>query len=178
MIELAGVGASALSGGLFGLFGTVAGRVIGVFERRQTRADRAQDMAHEISRWRHEHEMQLLQMQARREETEDELAITATAGSYAGLSASLQADAVLQAPVWVNAVRALVRPGLTPLLWVRGFLVFFRTASDAARCLAEADRAQLVSYIANSIVFAATAATLWWFGDRPFAPPKSTGIRP
>ncbi|WP_027068518.1 hypothetical protein [Euryhalocaulis caribicus] len=167
MVEIAGMGASALSGGLFGLLGTVAGRVIGVFERREARADRALEMEHDVRRWGHEQDLQALQMEARRQETEDELAITAVAGSYAGLTASLNAEAGIDAPGWVNAVRALVRPVITPLLWVAVFIVFYRTASNEARWIAEAERAALISYLANSVVFAATAATLWWFGDRP-----------
>jgi len=171
MVEIAGLGASALSGGLFGLLGTVAGRIIGAFERREARKDRALEMEHDIRRWAHERELHALQMQAQRQETEDELAIAATAGSYAGLAASLRADAMLNAPQWVDAVRALVRPALTPLLWVAVFIVFYRTASNEARWIAEAERAELIAYLVNSVVFAATAATLWWFGDRPPRPP-------
>lgn len=170
MVDLAGMGLSAAGGGLFGLLGTVAGRVIGLFERREARADRALEMSHELKRWNHEEKLQRLQMEADRQETEDELAIAATAGSYAGLTASLRADAALDAPRWVNAVRALVRPVLTPLLWVAVFIVFYRTASNEARWIAEAERAELIVYLVNSVVFAATAATLWWFGDRPLRP--------
>lgn len=173
MVDVAGMGLSAAGGGLFGLLGTVAGRVIGLFERREARADRALEMNHELKRWNHEEALQRLQMEADRQETEDELAIAATAGSYAGLSASLHAEAALDAPRWVNAVRALVRPVLTPLLWIAVFVVFYRTASNEARWIAEADRAELIAYLVNSVVFAATAATLWWFGDRPQKPPRS-----
>ena len=69
MVEIAGMGASALSGGLFGLLGTVAGRVIVVFERREARADRALEMEHDVRRWGHERDLQALQMEARRQET-------------------------------------------------------------------------------------------------------------
>jgi len=168
-MDMIGLGASAASGGLFGLLGTIAGRVIGVFERREARADAVLAYRHDEARWRHEIELQQLQMRARAEETEDERALIQMAGSYEGLTASLRADAVIRAPAWVDAVRGMVRPVLTPLLWVAVMVIFFRTASAEARWIAEAERSELLGYIANSIVFAATAATLWWFGDRPSA---------
>ena len=107
------------------------------------------------------------QMRARRMETESELALTAAAGSYGGLEASLAAAASLDAPAWVDAVRGLVRPVLTPLLWLAVLAVFFQIGGDQARWISQAERAELIAYLVNSLVFAATAATLWWFGDRP-----------
>ena len=55
---------------------------------------------------------------------------------------------------WVNAVRALTRPLLTLLLWVIPWLAYLGAAADA--------RAGII----ETTTFAATAATLWWFGDR------------
>lgn len=54
----------------------------------------------------------------------------------------------------MNAVRALTRPLLTLLLWLITGLVYLGAAADA--------RAGIV----ETTTFAATAATLWWFGDR------------
>jgi len=45
----------------------------------------------------------------------------------------------------------LVRPTLTLLLWLITAWIFARTQQ---------------SEIASAAVFAATASTLWWFGDR------------
>ena len=148
MEDMIGLTASAAGGGVFGLFGTALGRLAGFFEKRQAQA-------HERARWGHEVALLELQMQAGREETEAELALTDAAGRWAGLEASMQAEAAIAASYrWVDAVRALTRPALTVLLWAIAALVY-ASASDTGR-----------SEIIDTATFAATAATLWWFGDR------------
>ena len=139
---------SGLSGGLFGLLGNVAGKVIGIFETRQAFAQKKEE-------WGHEERLLDMQMKAKAAETEQELAVTASSGSWGGLGDSLKSEAAIGATYpWVNAVRALVRPALT--LSLSGFLgsAFFAT-SGAAR-----------NSIADSLVFAAVTAIVWWFGDR------------
>ncbi|MEL6692726.1 MAG: hypothetical protein AAFQ12_06760, partial [Pseudomonadota bacterium] len=107
MADLIGVAASAAGGGVFGLFGTALGRLAGFFERRQT-------IAHEERRWQHEVSLLELHQSAAAQETEAELAIARTKGSWTGLEASLKAEASIAASYrWVDAVRALTRP--TPL---------------------------------------------------------------
>ncbi|MFN3212261.1 MAG: hypothetical protein ACE37M_04090 [Henriciella sp.] len=148
MADLIGITASAAGGGLFGLLGTALGRVAGFFEKRQT-------MAHEERRWSHELKLLELQHAAAVQETEADLAIARTEGSWAGLEASLAAEAAIAKSYrWVDAVRALTRPLLTLLLWTITFAIWF-TADLAGR-----------SSITETATFAATAATLWWFGDR------------
>jgi hypothetical protein len=67
----------------------------------------------------------------------------------------MQAEAAIGASyLWVDAVRGLTRPVLTVLLWLIAGVIF--TASDA----------EGRSAITETATFAATAATLWWFGDR------------
>lgn len=148
MADIIGVAASAAGGGLFGLFGTALGRVVTFFERRQS-------MAHEERRWHHETELLRLQQAAQAAETEAELVLAQTEGSWAGLDASLRAEAAIAASYkWVDAIRALTRPVLTLLLWGITTLIWF-TADLAHR-----------ASITETATFAATAATLWWFGDR------------
>lgn len=167
MVDLAELGLSAAGGGLFGVAGTLAGRVVGLFEMRERRRDQALAFEHEAKRWKQEHDMQILQMQAQREETESELALANATGSWSALGASYAADTVGDTYRWVHAVRALVRPGLTLGLWCVVVLLFYRTASMQAAWFAAADRAETMTYLIDSVVFAASAATLWWFGDRP-----------
>lgn len=151
MADVIGIAASAAGGGLFGLLGTALGRVAGFFEARQA-------MAHEERRWSHEARLLELQRTARREETEAEHALTETEGRWARLEASLAAEAAIAASYkWVDAVRALTRPLLTVLLWGITTAIWF--TADLA------DRAS----ITETATFAATAATLWWFGDRSAA---------
>ncbi|MCA8899629.1 MAG: hypothetical protein KDA53_00090 [Hyphomonas sp.] len=148
MADIAGLAASAAGGGLFGLAGTVIGRAAGFFEQRSAQA-------HERARWTHEGELLKLQMQARAAESESELRLAEASGAWAGLAASLAAEAAIgESYKWVNAVRALTRPVLTVLLWAITGAVF--AGADAA------GRQGIV----ETATFAATAATLWWFGDR------------
>lgn len=148
MADIAGLAASAAGGGLFGLVGTIIGRVAGVVEARQAQA-------HERARWAHEGEMQKLRAEATAAEREADLRVADAAGAWAGLSASMAAEASIgESYRWVNAVRALTRPMLTVLLWAITSTVFF--AADAAGR----------DGIVETATFAATAATLWWFGDR------------
>lgn len=148
MADIAGLAASAAGGGLFGLVGTVIGRIAGVVEARQAQA-------HERARWVHEAEMQKMRVEADAAGRAADLRQTETSGAWTGLSASLAAEAAIgESYKWVNAVRALTRPVLTVLLWGITGAVFL--GAD------EAGQAGVV----DTATFAATAATLWWFGDR------------
>jgi hypothetical protein len=101
-------------------------------------------------------------MQAHAAETEQEIRVAESQGSWGGLAASVTADGQGGASYpWVNAVRALVRPTLT--LGLTGFLA----AAFFAMAPGDVDRA----YVSDSLVFAAVTAIVWWFGDR--APRKA-----
>ena len=142
---LANLTLDAAAGGLFGLIGTALGRVAGFFERKQR-------MEHERQQWDHELKLHELTMQARAQETEQDIALAAQAGSWAGLEASILADAAIgEASRWVINILRLVRPVLTLLLWGITGAIFLATQDGS---------------IVEASVFAATAATLWWFGDR------------
>jgi len=152
MADIFGLGLDAAAGGIFGLIGTALGRVAGFFERRQS-------FEQETKRWTHELALHELQMKSRLQETEMELAITAQQGSWQGLEASIKADAALgKGSQWVINTLRLVRPSLTLLLWMITAYIFAVTKQDA---------------IIEAAVFAATAATLWWFGDRAPKPGRS-----
>jgi len=150
MADIFGLGLDAVAGGIFGIFGTALGRVAGYFERKQT-------FKHEVERWGHEYKLHELQMQAQAQETELELALAAQEGSWRGLNASIAADARIgKASQWVINILRLVRPALTLLLWLITGWIFAATQNGA---------------IVEAAVFAAMAATLWWFGDRAPKPP-------
>jgi hypothetical protein len=155
MASLTHLGLEAAAGGLFGIVGTALGRVAGFFERRQA-------FSQEQARWSHEYRLHELNMKARAQETEMELALAAQAGSWAGLEASLRAEAATgPASQWVINILRLVRPVLTFSLWSITAWIFFQTKNAA---------------IAEAAVFAATAATLWWFGDRAPKTPMNPTI--
>ena len=148
MSDIAGLAASAAGGGIFGLVGTVLGRLAGYAERRQAHAQ-------ERARWQHDTAMRQLDMKVRKQTAEAERRAADTAGRWAGLESSLNAEAAIAPSYrWVNAVRGLTRPVLTLSLWLITGAVYL-LASDAER-----------QAITETATFAATAATLWWFGDR------------
>ncbi|MEO1642316.1 MAG: hypothetical protein AAFR74_03200 [Pseudomonadota bacterium] len=152
MGDIAGLAASAAGGGLFGLIGTALGRVAGFFEKRQ-------QLAHEKARWQHEVQLIELQQAAAKAETEAELALADVAGSWQGLETSMQADAAIRVSYkWVDAIRGITRPALTLLLWLIAAGIWLGAGL--------AERAA----ITETATFAATAATLWWFGDRGPSP--------
>lgn len=67
----------------------------------------------------------------------------------------MQAEAALgKSYAWVDAVRGLTRPALTVLLWLIAAVVFQGSDPEGRAAITE------------TATFAATAATLWWFGDR------------
>jgi hypothetical protein len=139
-----------LGGGLFGLVGNVASKVIGIFEAREVFAQKKEE-------WGHDERVLDMQAKAAAAANAQALATTAASGSWSGLSESLKAEGAIGASyAWVNAVRALVRPALT--IGLCGFLAaafFALSPSDAVR-----------SEISDSLVFAAVTAVVWWFGDR------------
>lgn len=154
--DLLGTGASAMTGGLFGLVGNIAAKVFGYFEARQA-------FMQKQAEWSHELDLQKLQMQARAAETEQEIHVAESQGSWSGLASSLTAEGTIGASFpWVNAARALVRPTLTLGLTTFLACAFFAMAPG------DIDRA----YVADSLVFAAVTSIVWWFGDR--APKKSS----
>lgn len=148
MSDIIGLAASAAGGGVFGLVGTVIGRVAGLIERRQ-------DNTQERARWAHDAAMQAARMREMAAATEAQIKLADAAGAWRGLAASMEAEASIgESYKWVNAVRALTRPLLTLLLWAITGLVYLGASAEARVGIVE------------TATFAATAATLWWFGDR------------
>ncbi len=159
------------AGGLFGLIGALAGSWM---KQRAIRAER--DFKKE--QWAYELDLQRLNMEARAQETEQELAIVSQEGSWDGLDRSTRHDTVLieHSPGWVNAVKSLFRPVLTLVLQgVQAWIIWLLATGNAQMIeilIAEASpAAELLRYAVYSLVFAAQTAVVWWFGDRAFAPP-------
>jgi len=153
MADLMTLGLDAAAGGVFGIIGTAFGRVAGFFERRDL-------FRQEKARWEHEYRLHELNMKSREQESRIELEMTNQAGSWSGLAASIEADAAIgRASKWVINILRLVRPSLTFSLWLITAGIFLQTQNQS---------------IVEAAVFAATASTLWWFGDR--APKPNLGV--
>lgn len=151
---LIGTAATAASGGVFGLVGSLTGGIFKYFKAKQEHSFQKDSWAHEVR-------LQEMQMQARAEETEQELAIEAQKGSWGALQESMK----MQAPAgqsyrWVCAIKDLFRPILTTGLFVLTWLVWDSTQDPELR-----------EYIVYSVVFTASTAGMWWFADRAMAPP-------
>jgi hypothetical protein len=136
---------SLFGGGVTGLFGTLLGRVANIFEKKQERAFIL--------------EKYQLDAKLRSIETEKQLELTYLNTSQKALNASYKHDSsILVKSDWVNNIRALVRPVLTFLLWLLVAAIFFNLeAVDDEKGL-----------IVETVIYAATTATVWWFGDRSY----------
>ena len=133
--------------------------------------------------WTHEKELLELQSKARASETEAEIQIVRESGSWAALRQSMEADAAVtrssRLPVWVLAARSLWRPVLTLVLavlvlWIWSSLTgILRGEENVLQFLSPEAVVHLLSYIVYSLVFAASTAAMWWFGDRALSPPAT-----
>jgi hypothetical protein len=165
---------SAASGGILGFAGGVIGGIAKYFQEKQRQA-------FEQKKWVHELELQRLEIQRNREEDEHELDVIAQQGAWQGLSQSIQADAAgatVETYRWSKAVKELYRPFLTTALFALVYLIFrdlmaiFDGGQSALAAVFTASEAKdIITYMAHSVVFTASTAGVWWFGDRAFAPP-------
>lgn len=164
-MSLVSILTSAAGGGLFGVVGQVANRGIGIFEAKEKRKDTQLSYQQEEKRWAHETGLLELQMRAKSEETESELRVAETSGAWASFASSQSAEAAIgKSYPWVDAVRALVRPVLTLESQV-ALIVLVILASQA-------ERATILAQVTDTVTFIATAAALWWFGERAQRPSK------
>lgn len=167
LTDLLGVGASAGAGagGLFGFFGALAGQVSKYLQEKQRQE-------WERAKWDREERMLHLQMQARAAETEQEILIANSEGSWRGLEVSHSSAVDLPSYPWVAAVKSLFRPFLTLALWLLAGWVFYLITSTASELFTEVELKDLVRYMVYSIFFSAMTAGVWWFGDRALTPPQ------
>ena len=167
LTDVLGAAGSVAGGGIFGIFGAVAGQVSKYFTKKQ-------EQKFEILKWDHEKGLLELNMRAMQQETEQELAIVSQQGAWKGLDSAVQADAMLS-PVSAIArdIKALFRPFLTLSLWIIAGWVFYKVLLSAQMgVLSSEEIRELIKYMVYSVFFAATTATVFWFGDRAMTPPN------
>ena len=180
MEGVAGLAASTVLGGITGVLGSLVNRGFGIWELREKRKDRQLEIAHQERSWGHEKTLHELQLRARAAETEQELAVAEAAlrtthaqGSWAGLNGSVDAEGRIgDSYRWVTAVRALVRPALTLLLWLIVLVLFATALADE---LPAETAAEVVETVIQAATYGAVTALAWWFGDR--APGRRIGGR-
>ncbi len=166
VLEILGMGASVASGGIFGVIGSVIGTAGKYFQERQKQSFKEKE-------WEYETKMLKLQMDAKAQETEQEIALVAQEGSWSGLRASHEAAAKIgPTHKWVNDVKSLFRPFLTISLWIISGWIFWQIGKGGLNeWFAEGESDELIKYMVYTVFFSASTATMWWFGDRALAPP-------
>ncbi|KZD12163.1 hypothetical protein [Oceanibaculum pacificum] len=148
-MEILSFVSSILSGGATGLLGMLASAGIRILEAREKRQTLAIELAHA-------ERLHLLQRETRAAETENERLLAELAGARDMRVASYEHDRGYgRASQWVVNLLRLVRPALTLLLIGLTGLVFFQLYTDADR-----------SRIVEMLIYATTAAIVWWFGAR------------
>ena len=132
-----------LGGGVTGLFGTMFDRIFGHFEKKEERKFILQKYQ--------------LDAQERARERESELAIAENRAAAEILTASYQHDANIgAADRWVINLLRLVRPSITLMLWFMVVLIWLTVDEEY----------DFKGQIISTVLYCATAATLWWFGTR------------
>jgi len=145
MFELIG---TVLTGGATGIIGSVLGKAFGFldFWVEEKKADKD-----------HARTLEMLELQSKlgAEESERELAIAeATAASSMRLASYGHDTGIGISSTWVVDLLRLVRPLLTFVLIVLVGMLYF-SADAGGKATIEA-----------SVLYMASSATLWWFGDR------------
>jgi len=140
---------AVLTGGATGIIGSVLGKVFSFADAW---------IAEKKSAAEHQRTMQMHRLQAelRSEELENERAIVEEQASADLRAASYRHDQDTGASyAWVVAILRLVRPVLTTMLIIMVWY-FYGTNTDLGT------RAEIMS----SVIYMASTAVLWWFGDR------------
>lgn len=177
---LSGLGTAGAAVGSGGLLGLVGAGLSAFSKGRQRKAEFSEKQAER------DHELRLLELQHSRASREDlhTVELMETEGSFTGMEASINAEAqVTDVHRWVNDVRSLTRPVLTLLLicivgWMFNDLLAAAvdaSVSNIAVVLGKEAVVDLIKYIVYSVVFSATTAIVWWFGDRALTPPGYRG---
>jgi len=154
-LDLGAVGLSSIGGAVTGVLGSIIGRGFQIWEQKERRKDRVLEFEQERAKWSHEKELATMQHTMHLEEIEAESAAASELKSWDGLTSSINASASIgESYKWVNAVLSLTRPVLT---------VGLIGCATGVGVLAGGDT---LNRSAASFAYLATAAVLWWFGDR------------
>lgn len=136
----------ALGGGIVGVVGSVVGRGIGIFEKKQ-------DHKHQVEVQKLAGSQAVEMAKLGMDQTQLDMFGEQVKGSYEGLSKSIDDQTTLsgKASQWVTDVLALFRPGLTTLL----------VGLTATLAVMTNDQA-----VWSDVTFLTATAITWWFGDR------------
>ena len=166
-------GAGVITGGVGALFG-------GVFKLLNRKDDRKEKDAER------KHELVLLDRQAATDkaerefeldkietEHENEVELANTAGRWDSLQASYDLKITdSSCSQWVNNTKALFRPFLTTFLFIMTGIILYWLLNVTQEILSHTEVKDLVKYCVYSVVYTASTAGTWWFGDRAISAPN------
>lgn len=153
--DILGVGISGVAGGALGVLGAGL-KVFGeYFRQKQLLAQQAQQYAHELALL----DKQILVKNAETE-SEDRVAGAALRGqSYGVFTDTSDVHQV------VANILALTRVAILIVLWILVAWIFYRLTQSGG--IPYVDSKAMIKEIVMTVVFCASSATLWWYGDRP-----------
>lgn len=152
---MSGLLAMIFGGGATGLLGTLFSQVASFI-------DKAQERKFILEKYR-------LDAEIRSKEMESEEKVAEVKSYSDMLTASYLHDTGIgQGSQWVVNLLRLVRPFLTILLWLMVGAIWFSVVHTGEALPWLATKAMEVQeQIIGTVLYSATAATLWWFGTRP-----------
>lgn len=151
ILEIVGAGAS---GGITGLFGTLITGTLDFFNRRSERKHQLQMMAHELKVLELEATQENMRLQTEADTKMALADVDALKASYTE-AAKRWSDGSSPILVWVDVMRASVRPLLTYMFCIAILVLWWHTG--------DLDTSQR---IVATILYLASASCLWWFGAR------------
>ena len=151
-----------LSGGATGLLGTVISGVLGHFKAKQDlkREITLRELDIQLARIEGDSAENIAAIEA--EGARDEAAWKAIDASYREAARRWSRPGDGWAMVFVDVVRGLIRPALTVGLFALVGAIYFSLAASA-----DPSVAKIQARIVDTALYMATAAGLWWFGQRP-----------
>jgi hypothetical protein len=174
--DILGLAGSVASGGLFGLIGSGISSAFKYFQRKQ-------EFKEQLVLREEDRKDFKQQMEYSAQETEQEIAIASAQGAWNGLNTSLDAASSIKGKDWSSQLLRLFRPFLTTLLVaMSGYIIWmvWQAAINAKEngltlLFTVGELKEILQYCIYSIIFSASTAVVWWFGDRAMTPPNAKG---
>jgi hypothetical protein len=147
--------AMIFGGGATGLLGTL-------FSQIASFVDKAQERKFILEKYRLDVEIRSKEMESAEQVAEIKAYSDMLTASY------LHDTSIGQGSQWVINFLRLVRPLLTILLWVMVGCIWISVVHTGETLPWLAEKSMTVQeQIIGTVLYSATAATLWWFGTRP-----------
>jgi hypothetical protein len=151
---------SLISGAMSGILGSVLGKAMEFLKMRQQAKEATEDRKHELA---------LLEMTRKQAADQGERELEAAEASAATeiKAASYAHDVAGGESQWVTNVLRLFRPAITLFLVGVGSIFFFFVSDEML-----IKDLPIKAVIVESVLYAASAAVFWWFGDRGPSPKR------